>query len=112
MAALQQLTRNAIMHRAYEATHAPVRVSWYDDRIEIINPGGPFGEVTVESFGQPGLTDYRNPNLAEAMRVLGFVQRFGAGIPIARRALAENGNPPPEFRASQTFVTAIVRPAG
>jgi ATP-dependent DNA helicase RecG len=110
LAALQQLVRNAIMHRTYEATNAPVRVSWYDDRIEIINPGGPFGEVTVETFGQPGLTDYRNPNLAEAMRVLGFVQRFGAGIPIARRALAENGNPPPEFRVSPTFVTATVRP--
>jgi ATP-dependent DNA helicase RecG len=30
----------AVMHRAYEATHAPVRVYWYDDRIEISNPGG------------------------------------------------------------------------
>jgi ATP-dependent DNA helicase RecG len=111
LAALQQLIRNAILHRAYEATNAPVRVYWYDDRVEIINPGGPYGEVTIETFGQPGLTDYRNPNLAEAMRVLGFVQRFGAGIPIARRALAENGNPSPDFLVSQTFVTAIVRPA-
>lgn len=108
--ALQQLVRNAVMHRAYEATNAPVRVYWYDDRVEIINPGGPYGEVTVETFGTPGLTDYRNPNLAEAMRVLGLVQRFGAGIPIARRALAGNGNPPPEFRVQPTYVTAIVRP--
>ena len=111
LAALQQLVRNAVMHRAYEATNAPVRVYWYDDRIEIINPGGPYGEVTVETFGASGLTDYRNPNLAEAMRVLGLVQRFGAGIPIARRALAENGNPPPEFRVQPTYVTAIVRQA-
>jgi ATP-dependent DNA helicase RecG len=111
LAALQQLVRNAVMHRAYDATNAPVRVYWYDDRIEITNPGGPYGEVTVETFGTPGLTDYRNPNLAEAMRVLGLVQRFGAGIPIARRALAENGNPPPEFLVYPTYVTAIVRPA-
>jgi ATP-dependent DNA helicase RecG len=111
LAALQQLVRNAVLHRAYEATNAPVRVYWYDDRIEITNPGGPYGEVTVETFGQPGLTDYRNPNLAEAMRVLGLVQRFGAGIPIARRALAENRNPPPEFRVLPSFVTAVVRPA-
>lgn len=111
LAALQQLTRNAVMHRAYEATNAPVRVYWYDDRIEIINPGGPYGEVTVETFGTPGLTDYRNPNLAEAMRVLGLVQRFGAGLPIARRALAENGNPPPAFSVRPTFVSATVRPS-
>ena len=99
------------MHRAYEATNAPVRVYWYDDRVEITNPGGPYGEVTVETFGTPGLTDYRNPNLAEAMRVLGLVQRFGAGIPIARRALAENGNPPLEFDVQPTYVIVTVRAA-
>lgn len=85
--ALRQLVRNAFMHRSYEATNAPVRVYWFDDRIEIHNPGGPFGSVTPENFGQPGITDYRNPNLAEALRALGYVQRFGAGIAIARKAL-------------------------
>ena len=87
MDALRQLVRNAFMHRSYEATHNPVRVYWFDDRIEIHNPGGPFGSVTPENFGQPGITDYRNPNLAEALRALGYVQRFGAGIAIARKAL-------------------------
>ncbi|MCS6825634.1 MAG: putative DNA binding domain-containing protein [Caldilinea sp.] len=82
---LRQLVRNAYLHRSYEATNAPVRVYWFDDRIEIHNPGGPFGSVTIENFGQPGVTDYRNPNLAEALRALGFVQRFGAGIAIARK---------------------------
>lgn len=87
MEALRQLVRNAYMHRSFEATHAPVRVYWFDDRIEIHNPGGPFGSVTPENFGHPGITDYRNPNLAEALRALGYVQRFGAGIAIARKAL-------------------------
>ena len=41
VAALQQLARNAVMHRAYEATNAPVRVYWYDNRIEITNPWRP-----------------------------------------------------------------------
>ena len=68
--ALQQITRNAVMHRTYEATNAPIRVSWFNDRIEVLSPGGVFGVVTVENFGQPGLTDYRNPNLAEAMKYL------------------------------------------
>jgi ATP-dependent DNA helicase RecG len=101
---LQQLIRNAIMHRTYESTHAPVRVTWFDDRIEIISPGGPFGAVRKENFGRPGVTDYRNPNLAEAMRVLGYVQSFGAGIATARRALQENGNPAPEFEVEPTMV--------
>ncbi|WP_265285508.1 ATP-binding protein [Verminephrobacter aporrectodeae] len=64
LAALQQLARNAIMHRSYEGTHAPIRVTWFSDRIEILNPGGPYGVVTVANFGQAGVTDYRNPHLA------------------------------------------------
>jgi ATP-dependent DNA helicase RecG len=109
--ALQQLTRNAIMHRAYEGTNAPVRVYWFDDRIEIHNPGGPYGAVTTENFGQPGVTDYRNPYIAEAMRVLGFVQRFGVGIATAQRELARNGNPPLEFRVAASAVLAVLRKA-
>jgi ATP-dependent DNA helicase RecG len=109
LAALQQLTRNAVMHRSYEDTNAPVRITWFNDRIEIANPGGPFGVVTRENFGRPVYTDYRNPNLAEAMKVLGYVQRFGVGIQTARRVLADNGNPEPEFLAEDTQILATVR---
>jgi ATP-dependent DNA helicase RecG len=107
--ALQQLTRNAVLHRSYESTNAPVRVYWFDDRIEIASPGGPFGEVMVQNFGLPHLADYRNPNLAEALRVLGFVQKFGSGIAIARRALRENGNPELEFRVRPENMLVVVR---
>ena len=107
--ALQQIVRNAVMHRSYENTNAPVRITWFDDRVEIQNPGGPFGQVTVNNFGQPGATDYRNSYLAEAMKYLGYVQRFGFGIAQAREALHLNGNPPPEFQVEQYGVMAILR---
>ena len=110
--ALQQLVRNAILHRTYEISNAPVRCYWYTDRIVIQNPGGPYGQVTAETFGQADVTDYRNPHLAEAMRVLGFVQRFGVGIDIARQELAKNKNPPPEFDVQSTHVVATVRRRG
>ena len=109
--ALQQLTRNAVMHRSYEGNNAPVRVYWFDDRIEIISVGGPFGDVTPENFGTPGLADYRNPHLAEAMRVLRLVQRFGVGISIAQSSLAQNGNPPLAFEVDASRVVARVYPA-
>jgi len=111
LVALQQLVRNAVMHRTYENTYAPIRITWFNDRIEIISPGGPYGIVNVDNFGQPGITDYRNPHLAEALKVLGYVQRFGVGIATARRALLKNGNPPPEFDARSHHVLAIVRRA-
>lgn len=111
LAALQQLTRNAIMHRNYEGTATPVRITWYSDRVEIYSPGGPYGTVTVENFGSPGLTDYRNPTLAEAMSGLGYVQKFGAGIQIAKRSLENNGNPPVEFTPDPSYVGVVVREA-
>lgn len=111
LAALQQLIRNAVMHRTYEQTHAPIRITWFNDRIEIINPGGPYGIVNRENFGQPGITDYRNPHLAEAMKVLGYVQRFGVGIATARRRLEQNGNPPPRFEMTANHVLATVHKA-
>lgn len=68
-------------------------VYWFDGRIEIINAGGLYGRVTAENFGKPGFADYRNPNIAETMKVQGFVQRFGVGIQMAQAELAGKGNP-------------------
>ena len=107
--ALQELARNAVIHRSYEGTASPVMLTWYADRVEITSPGGPYGAVTAATFGQPGLTDARNPNLATAAKMLGFVQRFGSGIPRAQAALRANGNQPAEFRIEPNFVNVTVR---
>ena len=107
--ALQQIARNAVMHRVYEGTNAPIRITWFRDRIEILSPGGSYGDVTVENFGQPGITDYRNRHIAEVMSNLGYVQRFGVGIALARREMQKNGNPPIEFVVSAGHVLAILR---
>ncbi|MDP2646900.1 MAG: ATP-binding protein [Desulfobacterales bacterium] len=109
MVTLQQLIRNAVMHRDYQTSNAPVRVTWFSDRIEIQNPGGPFGQVTRQNFGQPGITDYRNPNIAEIMKNLGYVQRFGVGIQIAQKALSDNGNPQADFQVEDNHVLVTVR---
>jgi ATP-dependent DNA helicase RecG len=108
--ALQQLARNALMHRAYDGTNAPTRITWFSDRIEIQNPGGLFGQVNRENFGT-GVTDYRNPVIAEFMSALGYVQRFGFGIPLARDQLEKNGNPPPVFEFQPGSVLVTIRPA-
>ena len=106
--ALQELARNAVIHRNYEATASPVMLTWYADRVELTSPGGPYGAVIAEAFGQPGLTDARNPALASAAKAMGFVQRFGSGIPRAAAALGRNGNRPAEFRTEANFVNVTV----
>ncbi len=106
--AIQQIIRNAIMHRSYENTNAPIKLYWFDDRIEIHNPGGPFGQVTKSNFGT-GVNDYRNPNLAAVMKELGYVQKFGVGIIVARNEMRKNGNPEPEFQVEDGRVVVILR---
>ncbi|MCP4117893.1 MAG: transcriptional regulator [Desulfobacteraceae bacterium] len=107
--ALQQILYNAILHRTYERTNAPVRVFWFNDRIEVNSPGGPYGNVTSENFGKPGITDYRNPNIADVLKTFGFIQAFGRGIATSEREMEKNGNPPLEFTTTQSVVVCTLR---
>lgn len=107
LVAVREFTLNAIMHRAYEGTNAPVRINWFADRIEIQNPGGLFGQVTPENYER--VSDYRNPVIAEVMKALGYVERFGTGITRANAALKANGNPPAEFTFEATHVLVTIR---
>ena len=96
LSALQQLARNAVMHRTYEGTNAPVRIYWFDDRIEISNPGGPYGAVTQENFGRPGASDYRNPILAGVFSAsaLALPRPAAPWRPMATRRRSFRSKPP------------------
>ncbi|MDR1766269.1 MAG: putative DNA binding domain-containing protein [Lachnospiraceae bacterium] len=111
MVALEQLFYNAVMHRNYEGTNAPTRVEWYNDRVEIISPGGAYGNITPENFGKPGLVEYRNLYIADTMKNLGYVQSFGRGIYIARADCLQKGKPAPEFEVDESLVRCILRSA-
>jgi len=99
--ALRELLMNAVMHRNYES-NTPVRFYVFSDHIEILNPGGLYGEATVSNF--PTRNSYRNPVIAEAMKSLGFVNRFGYGVQRAQDLLKENGNLPAEFEFDEHAV--------
>lgn len=92
--AIQELLYNAVVHRDYES-NAPIKFYEFNDRIEITNPGGLFGNARPENF--PNTNDYRNPTLAEAVKTLGFINRFNVGVKRAKAALQKNGSPEPIF---------------
>lgn len=92
--ATRELLMNAICHRTYES-NGPIQFYQYNDRIELMNPGGLYGKANAQNF--PFVNDYRNPVIAEAMKVLGFVNRFSRGIIRVKEELKENGNGEPEF---------------
>ena len=92
--ALRELFHNAVMHRDYAST-SPIRFYWFADRIEIQNPGGLYGTVTRETLTRRN--SYRNPVIAEALKGMNYVNKYGYGIQRAEAMLAENGNPPLDF---------------
>lgn len=104
--AVRELLMNAVMHRDYAST-APLRITWLEDRVEIQSPGGLYGEASPENF--PRQTSYRNPVIAEALKALGYVNRYGRGVIRAQEALSANGNPPAEFEFDSGYVLAVVR---
>ena len=92
--AIRELLMNAVCHRDYES-NGPIQFYQYDNRIEILNPGGLYGKATPQNF--PWVNDYRNGVLAEAMKVMGFVNRFSRGIQRVQEELKANGNEEADF---------------
>lgn len=92
--ALRELVMNAIMHRSYES-NSPIYIYEFASRIEIVNPGGLYGDVTPKNF--PNASDYRNVVIAESMKRLGYVNRFNYGVQNATNELEKNGNGTPIF---------------
>lgn len=95
---IRELMMNAIMHRDYRST-GPTMFYQFADRLELLNSGGLYGRVNARNF--PDENDYRNPVIADAMRTLGYVNRFGRGIGRVKEELAENGNGDPTFDTGQ-----------
>lgn len=70
----------------------------FDDRLEVFSPGGLARGIGLEDLGT-GKHLARNPTLAEAMRQLGWVERFGTGIRLIRREMEALGSAEPLFGA-------------
>lgn len=100
--ALHELCMNACMHRDYQS-NMPTRLYQYDSHIEIMNPGGLYGQARPENF--PHVNDYRNSVIAEIMRTFNYVNMFNHGITEVQDALRENENPPARFNVD--LVTAF-----
>lgn len=87
--ATRELLMNAICHRDY-TSNGPIQFYQYDDRIEIMNHGGLYGRANIDNF--PNVNDYRNIVVAEAMKVLGFVNRHSRGVLRVQKELKANEN--------------------
>ena len=87
---LREVVINALVHADYSHQGSPIRVAFFDNRIEIESPGLLLPGLTVEDIKQ-GVSQIRNPVIARVFRELELVEQWGSGIPgIFRIAKAEN----------------------
>lgn len=98
MDAVREAILNALVHRDYSmhTEGMPIQLVLYTNRMEITNPGGLYGRLTIDQLGniQP---DTRNPALVTAMETLGKTENRYSGIPTIRFAMEDRGLPDPVF---------------
>lgn len=98
--ALREALVNAVYHRSYEGVQEPTKVYLYPDRMEIISYPGPVPGIELRHFeGQAPLPPVpaRNRRIGELLKELKLAEGRGTGIPKVRRAMQQNGSPPPSF---------------
>lgn len=103
--ALRELVLNACMHRDYQA-NMPTRLYQFTDRIEIMNPGGLYGKARPENF--PNVNDYRNPIIAQALKVMGYVNMFNRGVSRVKNMMIDNGNKEPVFNVDKITAFEVI----
>lgn len=106
LVAYREAIANAIVHREY-MLDADIRVEIFDDRVEIISPGGlPIG-ITEEEYIDGRVSIPRNKIITDIFLRLGIIERLATGI----RRIKEyyrNSGVNPEFLIAQNSIKVIL----
>jgi len=102
MIAVREILLNALVHRDYSihTEGTPIRLTMFSDRMELENPGGLYGRMTIDDLGNVA-ADIRNPYIAGAMEVQGETENRFSGIPTVRMKLREAGMGEPIFESKR-----------
>ncbi len=114
--AVREAMINAVAHADYAQRGAPIRVSIFDDRLEIENPGLlPFG-LTVDDL-EHGVSKLRNRVIGRVFHALGLIEQWGSGVQRMIAACREAGLGAPRFEEIATrfrvtiFTAQVATPA-
>ena len=104
--AFREAIANALIHRTWDVD-SHIRVSMFDDRIEVVSPGGLPAGITAEEYLSGKLSVLRNRNLANVFYRLGFVEIFGTGITRIKQVYAESLIKP-DFEVSENAIKIVL----
>lgn len=104
---LREAIANSVAHRDYSETGREIDIQIFDDRIEVISPGGLGGGLTISDLGT-GKRYIRNHLIADILNDLRFIERAGTGIARIIREMKSNGSPDPIFKSDTNTFIAIL----
>ena len=105
-AAFREAVANALIHRTWDM-ESEIRISMFDDRIEIVSPGGLPSGITEDEYLAGKLSVLRNRILANVFYRLGFVEIFGTGITRIKQ-LYKEGLSKPDFEVSENTIKTVL----
>ena len=107
--AVREAIVNALIHRDYSihTEGTPIQINFFKDRLEIHNPGGLYGRMTVDQLGK-ARPDLRNPTLAVMAENLNKTENRYSGIPTIRMEMKEWGLPEPVFKEGRNEFIVIL----
>ena len=105
---LREAIINALIHADYSQRGAPIRISFFDDRIEIENPGILLSGLTLEDMMQ-GISKIRNHVIARIFRELNLIEQWGSGVRRIFNEAKAQGLPEPQIIEIGMRVRVIIR---
>lgn len=104
--AVREAIINAVCHRDYRIRGRRIEVRMYADRLEVISAGGLPGFITLDNLVEEHYS--RNPRLVSGLYQWGYIEELGLGIDLMIEQMAQEGHPPPQFRATDYSFTVTL----
>lgn len=97
--ALREVLLNALIHRSYMG--APTQIRVYDNKMFVWNDGGLPATITLQQLTNSHSSHPRNPILAGACFLGGYIDSWGSGIMKIINSCKAAGLPAPELKEQE-----------
>ena len=104
--AYREAVANAIIHRVWDI-NASIRISMWDDRIEIVSPGGLPNGIKESVYLDGMISIMRNPILGNVFYRLKKIEKFGTGIKRIKNAYS-NSKTKPIFKITDDYISIVL----
>ncbi len=105
-AAFREVLANALIHRVWDV-NANIKISMYDDRIEVVSPGGLPPGISKKDYLSGKISVLRNATVANVFYRLGIAEIFGTGV-LRIKQIYEESTRKPIFEISENTIQVVL----